>query len=903
MPTFSHVSPSSPGSDKSAGPSLLAWYVYAVCGVLLPWAFSWLLSGWVLAHHGRKRVGYVGALAAVVLYVASNAILVRSGMVWDQALLVYQGGNVFASLGAWATQRALLGASPRRYALSQWRSWITPVLFGLAVGAGLPVLMELPTLAMGDYSGGDALNREIVLWSVFRNCPTGLLFGALIGAWWAGEGSRFSMSHIAVILAAPLLILCVWTIMSVPVLLSTTQDIDLLRRAALSPDDALVPPWVTGWKYELLHWRRYSLLTFAFMALFVGAPTRIRDFLQRVLVLTPVVFLLHLSMAPLTPVWWEMRQDKLRESLASADAGERAEGYAKVRLMLRRFPHMLRWPVLARRAAIYSYQQGDFETSRELYSQIAERFAHSNKWKYHALQAKQSVENPLFGKTAPYHRLTLPMPDVEEYLTSNWMALLSVIRYWEGPEVSDSEIKIRLKRISLESDRITLQPLPTLVSMENAAADLGYETLFFPPSLDRFRALLDAGFPVLDEFNGAISTLCGYDAARSVLLYHNFRELDEKFRQESRNGAQEILALVDEGLGESRDRLTQIANITADEGGMHWWRDPRVVRYFAPATIVVFPAEKREELARALARPWEELHRESQGYLASLLGWKDVLYADPVRALERAKKAAALFDSPLPLFVAGMVDLTWRRRAYNEFSTIPLAEQLPLLKDLESVFASPENAAFLHKGREALRTRLDELPWAFGNALYRELDADDPADRRIKIRLMQKSVDTFAFWPGLWENLASLHALDKNLSGMIAALEEAISADVLDFRNTLELAALYAQTGNIARVKELLAVVDARAMQDDSNLYFCRAAVAEHEGRENEALALYARAISVKRYRTIYFIQYARLLLKHQKTEQAKKALDWAGRIALDSQYQAEIQELRQQLPSRETSS
>jgi hypothetical protein len=734
----------------------------------------------------------------------------------------------------------------------------------------------------------DSLDRQTVLWDFFSYSLFGLLGGLVLGLWWAGEGKRFKVSHIITFLGAFMLTaICwdlLWALLRLILYKGTVQDLFLLDHS----NWALMTPWIGGGRKFLLYLEEYNFLPLIVIPLLFGAPGRIREFGKRALII-PLIFVLYLPMAFITIEWWESIQGQIVYEMHAADPDTRASAHESADTLLTRYPNHLQWPRIAEKLARFHYQNQRYEQSRSLYLNLIARYRDSNKWYWSIQRAQAAVKNPGFGSPGQTQRLQIPMVDYQRNLTHNWMALLAVMRYWEGTDVSESEVVIKLKDLSKSTDKIELNPLVSFAGLDDAARSLGYEMLLFRSDLNQVQALIEAGIPVIHQHYRSFNILIEIDGSRSAVCGYSFSKLSRRLRHEDRKEAKEILALEAEGHGESQKRLAHIANESYIEYSTAYWQNPSLV-YMGPLTAIVFPAHKSPLVESALQKPFNELKAQSDGYLATLIALSYLDHGDPVSAVEWAQMGARKNNDPLPLYVSHLANVWWESRDKIIQSTLNLQNQFPELAQVPAYFNSPKNQMHLKYARQRFDQGFSSgtLPWFIIQRYFQLMDRSNADELDQILKLMQKRVSYDPSRSSDWIFLANICDWSADISGSVNALQGAVSSKPLDSEIKLRLAFSYIGLKKYDQAKSLLEEIDPQQIRYDADYSFCLGALAEWQGSLSTALENYAAAIEMRRYKPIYHLRYGRLLLKQGFEQKAKMHLRWAARIDAGNRFRKE---------------
>jgi tetratricopeptide (TPR) repeat protein len=353
------------------------------------------------------------------------------------------------------------------------------------------------------------------------------------------------------------------------------------------------------------------------------------------------------------------------------------------------------------------------------------------------------------------------------------------------------------------------------------------------------------------------------------------------------------LAIEEEGRGESTKRLARIANETYGEYSFDYWKSP-ALRHIGPLIAIVFPREKTDAIVTALNAPLDVLKRESDGYLAALIGLSYLSHADPVHAVEWAKVGAKKIMDPMPWYVAHVARVFWESRDQKVKSKIPLQDQFPELARLFSYFNEPENLTFLEGARVRFEADFDvnRIPWIILHAYTPMLDRSDRSELELIIKAIRGSLSVNPAYHGYWQYLADTYEWAGDIPGMVEALKGLISSRPMDFKAKLHLAYGHVLLEQYADAKAVLDETGLSGIKYDADYPFCRGAIAEWQGDMREALQKYEEAVEMRRYKPIYHLRYGKLLLQEGQNQKARKLLEWAARIAVRDKVKGEAEML-----------
>jgi hypothetical protein len=459
------------------------------------------------------------------------------------------------------------------------------------------------------------------------------------------------------------------------------------------------------------------------------------------------------------------------------------------------------------------------------------------------------------------------------------MALLSVMRYWEGSEVSESKVLIKLKDLSKSTDKIKLNPLVNLAELDDAARSLGYETVLFRSNIDRVQALIGAGIPVIHQHFNSFNIVFGSDISRSAIRAYAFSKLSQRLRNEKRREAGEILDFEREGHGEGRKRLVRIANESYMEYSIDYWESPSL-EYMGPLSAIVFPADRAAAVGEAFEMPYSELQEQSNGYLASLIALSYLDHGDPRQTIEWAKIGAAKIADPLPWYIADLARIWWESRDKIIHSSLNLQNQFPELGQIFNYFNLPQNEKFLQNARHRFKQGFAQntLPWMISQKYLHLMDRSEVSEQSRMLKLIRVHAAYDPTSTRNWILLANTCEWSGDTSGTISALEGAVSADPLNSRVKLRLAMAYVGRRHYEKAEHILSQIDPESVRYNADYLFCQAALAEWKGHPDKALNFYAAAIEMRRYKPIYHLRYGKLLMAQGFDEKARLYLEWAAR-------------------------
>jgi tetratricopeptide (TPR) repeat protein len=873
------VNQASPESDKIPGP--WSWYVFLFIGYAVSGFFPWLMIAWSLYRRDRKATAGLIFVINIIILIGSGWLMLTVKMVWWWLSIIACGFNLTWTTAAMVYQRFTIGAASRRYYFHDWKTWIRPIVIGLMIGFCVGTIFSIiPAFAnrIPMQATLESLDRQTVLWDFFRYSHFGLMGSLLIGLWWAGEGKRFRVSHILTFLGGFILTIFCWYLLgSLLVFLlhkGTIKEFFLLDHS----NWAMIPPWSSGLQKFLRELDGYNILPLIIIPLLLGAPARIRDFGKRAL-LIPLLFVISIPLGFTSDTWWLKKQDQITYEMSSADPDTQASAHRWADILLKRYPNHLQWPRLAEKSARYHHQNRRYEQSKRIYQNLIERYQNSGQWHWIIQRARAAINTPDFDKPAPLPQLQIPMVDYQRYLTHNWMALMSVMRYWEGSEVPESKVVIKLKDLSKSTDKIKLNPLVNLAELDDAARSLGYETVLFRSDIGRIQALIGAGFPVIHQHFKSFNVLFGSDNSRSTIRAYAFSQLSQRLRNEKRKEAEEIIDLEREGHGEGLKRLVRVANEAYMEYSIDYWESPSLA-YMGPLSAIVFPADRAAAVSEAFETPYSELREQSSGYLASLISLAYLDHGDPRQTIEWAKVGAEKIADPLPFYIAHLARIWWESRDKIVHSSLNLQDQLPELGQIFNYFNLPQNEKFLQDARHSFNRAFsaNTLPWMISQKYLHLMDRSEASELSHMLKLIKAHTAYDPAGTPNWILLANTCEWSGDTSGTINALEGAVSADPINYRVKLRLAMAYVGRKHYEKAEHILTQIDPAQVRYDADYQFCLGTLAEWMGNSDQALNYYAAAIKMRHYKPIYHLGYGKLLMAQGFEKKARQYLEWVVR-------------------------
>lgn len=884
-----------PTLPAASPPQLMPWYVHLLGGYTLTALFPWLLVIRQFFCRGQRLKA--GITLSVTLFILAGLTLysIYSWLPWDQLLLIFLAVNLLWSMSAWVLQRKLFGAAPKRYHLAKWRNWIAPISIALLLALGLSVMASFfPIIEerIDMLATKDILNKKVILWDFLQTAPFFLPYGLLIGIWWAGE-EDFSPSHILTYLSGLFLFLIVFTLLSMLFFFLFFKGFYEESESTA----ALVPPGLQGLKKVLYNLQDWDMSYFAFLPLLLGAAPRLRDFWKRSLVILPLFSLCFFTLAFFAPEMWSYTQSQISYEMNSAQVEKKARAHRWAETLLHRFPNHDNWPEIAIRLAHYKYANGDYQAARELYTSIGEKFGESPRFHWETSTARAALSSSTFGSPETSLHISMPLISYESYMRPNWMALLRLLRYYDGEDVPESDTLIKLKKLSKKNDAIKLSPMPTLAELDDISSNLDLELLILPVDIKTIRSLLKAGFPVIQPIYQNFYLLHGIDNSRGLVASSGYHHISQRERNEDWAEVWEILDNQEkrkEKSGKQQERINQQARV---ELPLSFWGST-LQQDSSPLMGVVYPTEMEGDITTALATEISALEVQSNGYLAALISLNFLNSGDPVKCLEWAQLSRKLISSPLPLHIAHLGNLLWQSREKQAFSKLKLETTLPSLQKVHHYFTAPRTRTFLEEASQQFQTDQEQgrLSWRVRKVHRDFLDPSSPSELKELIASTQREVSFNADHRPYWTKLADFYQLQGQQERELEALEGALLCDTWDKDIALRLTYAYIQNGKREEARNLLTKLPPKEYKNEAHYFFCKASVARWDGKTAKALRLYKKAINMRRYVPLYHLEYGILLLEQGKDEEAYRALDWAASIDVRGEVKTKALGLIQKL-------
>ncbi len=892
-----------PPAADSIHSTLLPCYALLLIGMLFTGFMSWLFVCRSLYRENRKKACYISLGINVAFFAALFWFNSFIAFPWWHLIVQDRIIHLLWAMLACFTQLKLLGRAQRQFDFSQWKKMITPIVTGIVIGICGGVIISLPNILQertAVVTSFDILDRTSILLDFFKYMFIGAPIGLLLGLWWSRKPSAFRPSNIIAVLTGSAFSSLILFLLVL--LLRFYLQKGHWEEFEIDQYKALIPPWQRGFPAIIKSTLdAIDLLSMLLFGLFFSSITRIRDFFRYSL-LAFIVFFLWIPGISISPGLQEMLQDQLLYDMSDPDPGVQAKAFKKAEIMLKRYPDHQKWPSIAIDLARYHYDNNQVEKAKALYQKIASKYETSNYWYWSAKLARDILQSDQFGNSENICRLPLPVVDYESYLNSDWMAVLSNIKYWEGDSVPESAIKMRLQRLSKSIDKIKVKKLRSLIDFDDAIQSLGYRISFTPAGLQKAKTLLDAGFPVFYRSYTSDRLIFGYDFNKGVLYGYSFSYLSSRLKDEAPKEIKEMASHLAEGEGKSRQRLERIANEAFLEINMKMLKEP-YRSYFSPFMYIIYPPQKTKELQQALAMDSTSFAKQDKGYKAALIALEHYDKKALVKAIAWAQTAIPHIDDPFPYYVGYVSFYAWGKRKSYVKSVLPLDKHFHELAKYSTELNSLKNQDFYKECVAEFETAFANhtLPFIIADRFDDMLYITNRTERAKSLEILKYECKINPGWSSSWRTLLKLYEFNGDLDGMYAALTGLISVSRYNYNARIQLVKAMIQKDEISNAKKTMEMVVADSVKYDADYYFCRGALAEADGDVKGALKNYEKCSAMRRYKSEYFWQLGSFLVKQEKMEKASGILAWAAKIdtshVLDTEKQALIDRVSQYAP------
>jgi len=862
-------------------PRLLPWYVHIFGGWSLGALFPWYLTSRQFYFHGRKKMAVALMAGNILLFALFCAAAYSARHSWDKLLFLATGAVAVLSCAAWLVQRISFGKAPRRFYPGEWKNWLPPMLIAVFLGVGLSVVMGFfPLMAerMREYQAEDLLARKVILWDFFRYAPYSLFFSIPVGIWWAGERQRFSAASVVQYFFGLIVSYLLFAAMS-----SLFYFLLIRGQAGGVGAVGLVMPKLQGIKQTLYFIISHDYSTYFFLPLLLGGVAGMTDFLKRSMTIFPLLIVSILLTIFFSPRHWQFYQQQILYELASEDAGKRASAFGRAELLLARFPNHDRWPDIAGQVADYRYSRGEYEPARKLYEEILARTMDSSRWRQEAALATAALGSSRFGRKQNDFILPLPPQHYESYMTGNWLALIRNLRYFDSRnEISEADTLIRLKDISKKDDKISLEVMPSLADLYNNAADLGYNAILLPSTLENIEKLIHAGYPVIQPVKQTFYLLSGIDSGRTWVTGSNYENiLDGLKKSDLEGGGGSSLFDGKKETSQAGDRSSRIDLLAKAAIPFSFWQQP-VQQDLAPRMAVVIPPEQASNIAAILGVDEQAMEHDSKAALTALIALSALKSGDIVQAITWAKQSYNMTQEPLPLHIAHLAELLWKSRDSRITSKLHLEKQLPRLEEINHFLTEPGMQDFLLLAAEQFDRDLNSnrLGWPVRWEYQDFLDISNREDRQKLLLLTETNIRYQPESKGDWLYLAGLFEWEKDVGKMISSYRGALAADSWSDELALRIAYLLIQDNQFAEADTLMTGIRPETVKYAPDYFYCLASLACWRQDFAEAEKYFRKAIEMRRYDSHYHLDYAEMLDRLGKDKEMSERLKrWGSHL------------------------
>ncbi|WP_163338839.1 lipopolysaccharide assembly protein LapB [Desulfopila sp. IMCC35008] len=863
--------------DRTPSSGLYPWYVHIISGWCLGGIFPWFLVIRQFFRTGQRKTAALLSCINALFYTAFVLAGFFSHLPWDVLSLIAIGTGFAWSFGAWLVQYSFFGCAPRRYYLSEWKNWISPFLTAIIVGIGISVILSIfPMLTNRSqmYQASDLLTKKVILWDFFRFTPMSFIVSIPLGLWWAGERERFTISRVLSYIFGLLLFYLLFAGGSTLFffLVTNGNTTPPLRTWFILPQDP------QGLQKFLLGPLENDYSAYFVIPLILGLTPRIRDFFRKSLLYFPFMVLVFIGYVGYSHHFWQFIQGQIIYQMTADDPKTRDKAYTRVKLLIDRFPEHRGWPVIGTKLAHHHYSEGDIEQAFKLYNKVAEKAGNSPRWLKEAELARTIMHSEHFGDKSGVFRLELPPLRYESYMTSNWMSLIRLMRYYEQDSSTESETLIRLKNISKSDTEIKLNPMPTLAELDDHATNLGYRIVLIPSDAQTIKHFIKKGFPILQPVKDSFHLLYGIDEGRSVIEAVCYRDtLTAAMRAQKEELAQTVLG-EDPQNTTARSRIDDMAKTLLP---FSFWESSRQ-RDTASTAAVVFPTERKSEVMALFDDTPQVVSRRSDGLLTGLISLNMLQSGDAAGAINWSQKSYNMLKEPFPLHIAHLAGLLWDSRKVTIGHKLQLERQLPQLGQVEKYFAQPATQAFLEQARQQFSADLGahNLSWSIRNQYKDFLDRSKTVERKILISITKETVKQEPSSRRLWLYLADLYEWDKNISGATIAYEGALKCDFWDDRLATRLVYLYIRAGQLEQADKLLSTISPAQTRFNPDYFYCKAVIAGWKGNNETATDNFEQAIRMRKYDVNYHLDYATFLQKQDgEPDKIAVLLAWAAQL------------------------
>lgn len=857
------------------------WYIHLVGGYALTGLFSWILVIRQLFRRGEKGLAWGFIIVNVLIYCAISWAAMFRQVPWIKLLLWDHGANLLWLASGWGFQRYHLGPAAPRYRPFAWKTRLSPFFTALLISGCFGVFCSIfPIMRIwGEMAAsGDILDKRLLLEQFFLYVPSMLVYGLLVGIYWAGEPKKFTAAQPVAFLGGLLLFygtLAVVFQLFLFIFYGGNFYLSMIPWPAISGDPGKIGDM-------LLSIQQGDHVGEVVVGLLLCGAVSLRDFWKRSFAFIPLICLAVLPLSFLSAGLWQSIQGQFIHQMTSPDFAVREKGAAWAQTLLTRYPQHDHWPEIALQVAEIRYEAGEHVAAGQLYESVVQQYENKARWRRQVALALAALDSQDYGRSDQRKEIELPPVGYEPYLSPNWMALLQMVRYWSGKEVTESQILIELKALSKSDEEISIDHIPDVAKLHDNAAQLGLDCWLIPTSLTSARALIAADIPFILPIDREFHLVSGYLEDRATFKAYGYQRISARLKKSDKEEAGEILFFKGEGKGNSEKLLAETARQASGEIPFSYYQTPEQLDK-SPYMALIFPPEKGEEIAEVLQASGEQLRRQSKEVLGGYIALTAFQSADFIRSIQWARAASAYTEDPFPLHVAHLAKTLWESRDKSSVTSFELQKQFPELAAINEYMDSEEVVSFL--ARATARFNADLAAQHLSRPIRRHygefLDRSTPEDLDTLIALYRHDLEIDPSerqtWLALVEALEWCEAPDQMVEALRGALDAGAWNDEIALR-LLYAMLLHGEQGDAAT--KLFARISPANMKFNAHYFYCKGALAKLEGDTDTALTFYEKAISMRRYIPLYHLEYGKLLVQIGRKEEARKALQWA--ISID---------------------
>ncbi len=333
---MSEIAISNVNSDFSQKELPGPWPLYALflIGFGLNSFFAWSMVCWALWAREKKAAFSLGLAANAGIFFTVWLVSVYSETVWWKLLLTFTIADQLWVVAACAYQYKMIGPAPKRFLAGGLPSKIAPLVTGAVMGLCIAVLFSIPGAIESRREMlmlWDSLNRETVLWDLFRNAVVGTGVGLAVGFWWAGNPKGFKIRDVVTYLAA---------FFFSTVFLAVMMYFLYFLEAGGTPsnlfgasDWGLFPTWIDGLPKQTI---RLGFLSgsagILILPLLFGSPERFRAFALRLLIL-PLAFACSFPFLLVDNDWWRFLQSEIIYNMSAPEDDKRDDAHEQLSIL------------------------------------------------------------------------------------------------------------------------------------------------------------------------------------------------------------------------------------------------------------------------------------------------------------------------------------------------------------------------------------------------------------------------------------------------------------------------------------------------------------------------------------------------------------------------------------------